>query len=200
VSVYAPTRDARGAVVDGVALEVSTADVAATQDGIPHRTIHAFVVARLLVVPVGLVAAQVATSSITRLTDAAVQVAEGDYDAHVRASRQGRFRDQVGGLAGVLDDMTTKVAQRERSLRHEVQESRIEIDETKRRQQVDEIVETDFFRDLQAEAQAQRRRRRGGVDEEDGAGRTGHRPRNVPDAPWRSDRPVLGASERAGIL
>jgi hypothetical protein len=65
--------------------------------------------------------------------------------------------------------MTTKVAQRERSLRHEVQESRIEIDETKRRQQVDEIVETDFFRDLQAEAQAQRRRRRGGVDEEDGA-------------------------------
>jgi hypothetical protein len=77
MSAYAPTRDARGAVVDGVALEVSTADVAATQDGIPHRTIHAFVVARLLVVPVGLVAAQVATSSITRRTDAAVQVAEG---------------------------------------------------------------------------------------------------------------------------
>jgi GAF domain-containing protein len=49
---------------------------------------------------------------------------------------------------------------REQSLRQEIQQLRIEIDEVRRQQQVSEIVETDFFQDLQAKARAMRRRRR----------------------------------------
>lgn len=47
---------------------------------------------------------------------------------------------------------------REQALRQEIQKLRIEIDAVKREQQVEEIVETDFFRDLQAKAKAMRQR------------------------------------------
>jgi CHASE3 domain sensor protein len=50
---------------------------------------------------------------------------------------------------------------REQSLRHEIQQLRIEIDEVKRQQQVEAIVETDFFQNLRAKAQAMRSRNRG---------------------------------------
>ena len=43
---------------------------------------------------------------------------------------------------------------REQGLRQQIQQLRIEIDEAKRQKQVDEIVETDFFQDLQAKARA----------------------------------------------
>jgi CHASE3 domain sensor protein len=49
---------------------------------------------------------------------------------------------------------------REQSLRREIQQLRIEIDETRRQQQVSEIVDTDFFANLQARAQEIRRRGR----------------------------------------
>lgn len=48
---------------------------------------------------------------------------------------------------------------REQSLRQEIQQLRIEIDEAKRQQQVSEIVDTDFFQDLQVRARAMRGRR-----------------------------------------
>jgi CHASE3 domain sensor protein len=48
---------------------------------------------------------------------------------------------------------------RESSLRQEIQQLRIEIDEAKRKQQVSEIVDTDFFQDLQAKAHSIRSRR-----------------------------------------
>jgi CHASE3 domain sensor protein len=47
---------------------------------------------------------------------------------------------------------------RESSLRQEIQQLRIEIDEAKRQQQVSEIVDTDFFQDLQAKARQIRSR------------------------------------------
>jgi GAF domain-containing protein len=48
---------------------------------------------------------------------------------------------------------------REQSLRQEIRQLRIEIDEVKRQQQVSEIVESDFFQDLQARARAMRGRK-----------------------------------------
>jgi hypothetical protein len=49
---------------------------------------------------------------------------------------------------------------REQGLKQEIQQLRIEIDEVKRQKQVKEIVETDFFQDLQAKAATYRRRSR----------------------------------------
>lgn len=50
---------------------------------------------------------------------------------------------------------------REQSLKQQIQQLRIEIDEAKRQKQVSEIVDTDFFQDLQAKARQIRSRRSG---------------------------------------
>jgi hypothetical protein len=48
---------------------------------------------------------------------------------------------------------------REQSLRRQIQQLRIEIDDVKRQKQVSEIVDTDFFQDLRAKARSMRQRR-----------------------------------------
>ncbi|HSH02738.1 MAG TPA: HAMP domain-containing protein [Anaerolineae bacterium] len=50
---------------------------------------------------------------------------------------------------------------REQSLRQEIQKLRIEIDEAKREKQVEEIISSDFFRDLESVKKRSRRRRPG---------------------------------------
>jgi GAF domain-containing protein len=63
---------------------------------------------------------------------------------------------------------------REQSLKQEIQQLRIEIDEVKRQKQVSEIVDSDFFQDLQAKARSIRSRRAAGTppQSESGAGDT----------------------------
>ena len=62
-------------------------------------------------------------------------------------------------LARVFTDMADKVYQREAALKRQVRELKIEIDEVKAKQQVDEIVETDFFESLQNKATSIRQRK-----------------------------------------
>ncbi len=61
---------------------------------------------------------------------------------------------------------------REQSLRQEIQQLRIEIDESKRQQQVSEIVDTDFFQDLRAKARNLRNRHHGQSAEPGSSGNT----------------------------
>ncbi len=51
------------------------------------------------------------------------------------------------------------VREREETLKQQVAELKIEIDEVKRQQQVGEIVDTDFFLELQDKARSIRSRR-----------------------------------------
>lgn len=66
--------------------------------------------------------------------------------------------DEIGQLARTFQKMAIEVHLREQHLRHQVQELRVEIDEAKRQQQVKEIVDTDFFKDLAIKAKALRNR------------------------------------------
>ena len=68
-------------------------------------------------------------------------------------------QDEVGQLREHFNAMVSEVYQREEMLKKRVQELEIAIDEEKSRQQVEEIVETDFFRDLREKAQVMRARR-----------------------------------------
>ena len=63
----------------------------------------------------------------------------------------------IFGLLFLLRRAETQVAE----LRLQVQELRIEIDETKKAKQVSDIVETEYFQDLEARARAMRARRKG---------------------------------------
>ncbi len=158
VSAYAPVRDASGAPVGAVGVDFELAHVDEVQDALLRSTGRAFLLTYAALLLLVLVLSRILTGPIVRLTAAAERVGEGHYDQDFGALRQRRFRDEIGLLADVFQGMTEKVGLRERTLRREVQELRIEIDETKRAEQVEAIVESDFFRDLQARARQMRLR------------------------------------------
>ncbi|HET9441789.1 MAG TPA: GAF domain-containing protein, partial [Acidimicrobiales bacterium] len=83
------------------------------------------------------------------VTGAASAVESGDFRVE-SLDAVGRRDDALGQLARVFQGMVREVAAREQRLRREVQQLRIEIDETRAAQQVDEITESEYFRRLQA--------------------------------------------------
>jgi len=70
--------------------------------------------------------------------------------------------EQIAGSLSSLATVALEAYIRERNLKQQIQQLRIEIDEAKRQKQVTEIIETDFFQDLQNKAQKIRRRSRSG--------------------------------------
>ncbi len=60
--------------------------------------------------------------------------------------------DALGQLARVFQRMVREVYAREESLKRQVAELRIEIDEAKKTQQVAEIIDTDYFQQLRQKA------------------------------------------------
>ncbi|MFN8458823.1 MAG: DUF3365 domain-containing protein [Anaerolineae bacterium] len=76
--------------------------------------------------------------------------------------------DELGHLAQVFQRMASEVFTRTQNLKQQVQELRIQINEIKRQEQVSEVVETDFFRDLQAKADTMRSQRHRKANQETG--------------------------------
>jgi HAMP domain-containing protein len=66
-------------------------------------------------------------------------------------------RDELGQLAQVFRAMAHEIQVRTQTLKEQVQQLRIEIDEAKRQQAVADIVESDYFKELQAKARTLRR-------------------------------------------
>jgi DNA repair ATPase RecN len=77
--------------------------------------------------------------------EAGVYVPEALNDVALRT-------DALGQLARVFQRMVREVYAREESLKRQVAELRIEIDEAKKAQQVAEITDTDYFQQLQQKA------------------------------------------------
>ncbi len=96
---------------------------------------------------------------LLRLGRAAKAIEVGDFGA-VDLQAIARRPDELGQLARVFQGMSEEVWAREQRLQQQVQDLKIEIDERQRQAQVSEIVETDFFQDLQAKARTIRRQRR----------------------------------------
>ena len=88
---------------------------------------------------------------VSRLTDAAAAVEAETFDPDSLTSVAARD-DELGQLARVFQRMAREVYSREQRLKQQVQQLRIELDEAKQAQQVAEIVETEYFQQLQARA------------------------------------------------
>ena len=85
---------------------------------------------------------------------------EGEYNQNLDELINTRFSDEISTLADVFKLMANKIKGREEKLKQQVAELKIEIDESKRKKQVAEITESDFFQDLQARAKEMRKRKR----------------------------------------
>ena len=76
-----------------------------------------------------------------------------DYLAQVMARG-----DELGRMVVVFNQMVQEVAQREQALKSELQQLRIEINQTRRERELKQITETEYFQNLQARASDLRRR------------------------------------------
>jgi two-component system cell cycle response regulator len=88
---------------------------------------------------------------VGRVVDAAAAVEADDFDPESLDGVAGRD-DALGQLARVFQRMAREVFERERRLKAQVQQLRIEIDEAKAERKVAEITDTEYFRDLQEKA------------------------------------------------
>ena len=95
--------------------------------------------------------------NVALLTDAAAAVEAETFDPAELAEVAGRD-DALGQLARVFQRMAEEIYARERRLRQQVQDLRIELDEAKRRRQVAEITESEYFQDLKSRLHDLRRR------------------------------------------
>lgn len=95
---------------------------------------------------------------IERLAQAATAVESGSYELDSLTAVTQR-KDELGQFARIFEQMAHQVYAREQKLKAQVNALQIEIDRTKSAEQVAEITDTDFFKDLQNKAQAMRARK-----------------------------------------
>jgi HAMP domain-containing protein len=120
------------------------------------------IVALALLALAGVVISRTMVRPLARLTAAARQLEKGTLDeAGLAAIRERRYADEVTVLAGVFTEMGRQVVRREQQLRTEIADLHIQIDSRRRQQQVDEITETDYFRNLRDTATRMRSRGKG---------------------------------------
>jgi DNA-binding response OmpR family regulator len=97
--------------------------------------------------------------NVATVTEAAAAVEMGAFEPESLAD-VARREDSLGRLARVFQSMAREVRAREQALRQQVQQLRIEIDQSRKERQVAEITETDYFQQLQQKADSLRRRTR----------------------------------------
>lgn len=86
------------------------------------------------------------------------RVADGSYLTS-DAMDSGKFQDKtMATLAAEFAQMAARVQEREENLRREVQQLRIEIDETKRKQEAEKIMGSDYYKNLKERAKLLRER------------------------------------------
>jgi signal transduction histidine kinase/CheY-like chemotaxis protein len=95
--------------------------------------------------------------SVAAVTEAAAAVESGAFDP-ATLEEVGARSDALGQLARMFQHMAGEIKKRERHLQQQVEQLRIEIDETRKARQVAEITETDYFRELHQKAVRLRRR------------------------------------------
>ncbi len=159
LSGYAPIYNADGKPVGAVGVDMCAADVIQLQQNIRQTILPTFGVTLAVLAVVVFVLAHGITRPVLALTRAADAIGLGDYEQDFTPLHGGLLRDEVATLAQVFELMVGKVYQREQTLRRQVEELKIEIDEVKRQKQVSEIVDSDFFQDLRSKARVMRERK-----------------------------------------
>ncbi|MFQ3584639.1 MAG: DUF3365 domain-containing protein [Cyanobacteriota bacterium] len=75
-----------------------------------------------------------------------------------RLSNVMKQEDELGQLSRIFQTMINKIIEREQKLRQQIRQLTIEIDQSRKAKEVSEIVESDFFKNLQRKAKSIRQR------------------------------------------
>lgn len=122
----------------------------------------------LLLFAVAFLLARHIINPVLQLTKAAEAMEQGEFDrALFEQLGHQRLADEVTTLSHVFKKMAQSVQMREKRLKEQVQELKIQIDDARKQQQVQEIVGTEYFSDLQKNATQMRERMRRRKNEND---------------------------------
>ena len=143
----------------GLSADAVNTMIAAAQVELQTTALVVFFIGLVIVLVFNLNSANVISAPLRQLTQYAQKIANADYSP--TEIRQGPFfDDEITTLTQVFMQMVAKVREREESLKKQVVEFQISIDEVKRAHEVEEITNTEFFAQLKEEAQAMRARSR----------------------------------------
>jgi methyl-accepting chemotaxis protein len=158
VSAYAPVKNSKAEIVAAMGIDFEASYVNQVRESVNRGVLIAFVVSFLVLFLMVYFASGTIARPVAKLTRMAEQIGEGKYEVDLSRLTKTWLNDEINSLAQVFEIMVNKVYQREQTLLHQVEELKIEIDEVKRRTEVGQIVESEFFRELQAKARQMRNR------------------------------------------
>ncbi len=160
ITSYAPIVDDDGNVIGAIGVDIEASYVDEVKANILRNGAIAFVLSYILIFLLVFWLSGFLTRPIIGLADVAKEIGEGDYSHEWKDETDDsrKFHDEIDTLTGVFKVMVGKVAQREKTLRARVQQLEIMVDRSKLDKQVKEIVESDFFQDLQSKVQGMRNR------------------------------------------
>ncbi len=160
VSGYTPLYDLNGNVVAGLGIDYQAQYIIDVETNIRNLAIPAFVITYAVLFVLVYASSRFLSSPIVKLTSIAESIGEGNYEQDFSRLQNTRFPDEINTLASVFEIMISKVARREEKLKQQVADLQIQIDHSKRDEQVREIVDNDFFQSLQSKAFEMRTRKR----------------------------------------
>lgn len=104
----------------------------------------------LVSIPVAGILARSVASPVQRLIQAAQMVEKGEPDLDVLDPLlESKSQGEMATLARVFRQMADQVYQREKKLRETISKLRIEIDETRKQQELNQVVQSEYFQSLQ---------------------------------------------------
>ena len=158
LSGYAPIFNSKGEPVAAVGVDMCATEVISLQQNIRRNVAIALAISLATLIGVVWFIARGVTRPVLALTRVADRIGSGDYDQDFSSLHSARVQDEVDTLATVFELMVNKVYTREQSLRARVQQLEIMIDQGKREREVQQIVESDFFQELQGKVTEMRNR------------------------------------------
>jgi HAMP domain-containing protein len=158
LSGYAPIYNSKGEAVGAVGVDMCAQNVILLQQSIRRSVLIALAISLIILIVVVWLVANGVTRPVLALTRVADRIGVGDYDLNFTDLHKERFHDEVDKLASVFELMVGKVYTREKDLRARVQQLEIMIDQGKREREVQQIVDSDFFQDLQGKVKDMRNR------------------------------------------
>ncbi|MBN8657116.1 MAG: methyl-accepting chemotaxis protein [Anaerolineae bacterium] len=159
ITTYAPIVDDNGKVIGAIGVDITAKYVDEVTNGILRQGIIAFIVTFSVIFVLVYWLSGFLTRPIISLAGVAKEIGEGDYSHEWLDNVSDKTsRDEIDTLTEIFKVMVDKVAQREKSLRARVQQLEIMVDKSKLTKQVNEIVESDFFQDLQSKVKGMRNR------------------------------------------
>lgn len=160
-SGYIPLTNASGENVAAIGVDFQADMVNTVRNEVRSSVQRAFLIAYPVLLVLVFWFSSVFTRPLITLTAAAERVGEGDYEVEFAELISERNRDEIDTLASVFESMVQKVYKREQKLKRQVAQLKIEIDEKKQASEVSQIVDTDFFKELQSRADNLRSKRGG---------------------------------------